>query len=82
MVAPEPRKQSLYEPFLTVGIDLPDAVTGARHIAPNMHIIASGGIRHGLDIAKTLWLGADMAGMAGGYCNVWKMKMASCTRIG
>jgi len=28
-------------------------------------IIASGGLRHGLDIAKSLGLGANMGGMAG-----------------
>lgn len=60
-----PDKQALYSPFLQMGISLPEAVRGARHAVPDIKIIASGGVRNGLDIAKTLWLGADMAGMAG-----------------
>ena len=60
-----PDKQALYSPFLQMGIGLPEAVRAARHAVPNIQIIASGGVRNGLDIAKTLWLGADMAGMAG-----------------
>ena len=60
-----PDKQALYSPFLQMGIGLPEAVRAARHAVPNIQIIASGGVRNGLDIAKTLWLGADLAGMAG-----------------
>jgi isopentenyl-diphosphate delta-isomerase len=60
-----PDKQALYDPFLSMGIDLPDAVRGGRHAAPDITIIASGGVQNGLDIAKTLYLGADMGGMAG-----------------
>ena len=55
-----------------------DAVTGARHLAPNIHIIASGGIRHGLILPKRYGWGRIWPEWRGGYCNVWKMKMANC----
>ena len=54
-----------YAPFLSYGLMLPEAIAQARSVSDNLCIIASGGIRHGLDAAKCLWLGADLVGMAG-----------------
>jgi isopentenyl-diphosphate delta-isomerase len=33
-------------------------------VAPTIPLIASGGLRNGLDVAKTIALGADLAGLA------------------
>jgi isopentenyl-diphosphate delta-isomerase len=46
------------------GIPTSDAIVGARRHAPGLTLIASGGIRSGLDIAKAIALGADCAAMA------------------
>jgi isopentenyl-diphosphate Delta-isomerase len=53
--------------FLEWGIPTAEAVLNVRRAAPDMPVIASGGLRTGLDIAKCLALGASLGGMAGPY---------------
>ena len=60
-----PENQPIYAPFIDTGYALADTIIAARKAAPDAVIIASGGLRHGLDIAKSLGLGANMGGMAG-----------------
>ncbi len=50
--------------FADWGIPTADAVQIARGAAPQLPIFASGGLRDGIDIAKCLALGADLAGLA------------------
>jgi isopentenyl-diphosphate delta-isomerase len=51
--------------FAGWGIPTADAVRRAREAAPSATLIASGGVRDGIDIAKAIALGADLAGCAG-----------------
>jgi len=51
-------------PFADWGIPTAYAVAEARRACPETTVIASGGIRHGLDVARAIRLGADMAGTA------------------
>lgn len=53
--------------FADWGIPTADAIQYARAGAPNLPVIASGGLRTGIDIAKCIALGAQMGGLAGPF---------------
>ena len=54
-----------FEPFLDWGIPTLECLLQAAQVCPDKSLIASGGVRHGLDAAKALWAGASMVSLAG-----------------
>lgn len=54
-------------PFVDWGIPTAEAIPSLRESFPQVPLIASGGLRDGIDVAKCLALGADLGGMAGPY---------------
>jgi len=50
--------------FVDWGIPTSDSILNVRKVAPELKIIASGGLRSGVDIAKCIALGATLGGMA------------------
>ncbi len=57
--------KDIAEAFLGWGIPTAEALVTVKRQAPGIPVIASGGLKSGMDIAKSLALGADLAGMAG-----------------
>ncbi|MBE0686526.1 MAG: type 2 isopentenyl-diphosphate Delta-isomerase, partial [Anaerolineaceae bacterium] len=53
------------EAFLDWGIPTADLLVKANMSFPDIPIFASGGLKTGMDVAKSLALGANLAGMAG-----------------
>lgn len=56
--------------FADWGIPTADGIQYAVAGAPDLPIFASGGLRDGIDIAKSVALGATLAGLAGPFLNV------------
>lgn len=57
--------RQIAETFRDWGIPTAQAIVEVRASCPDATIIASGGLRTGLDVAKAIRLGANMAGFAG-----------------
>ena len=53
--------------FIDWGIPTAESLQLVKEAAPDIPIFASGGIRNGVDIAKSVALGASMAGLAGPF---------------
>lgn len=60
----DPRAAELAAAFGDWGLCTPDAIRAACAAAPELPVIASGGVRDGVDVAKCLALGATAAGAA------------------
>jgi isopentenyl-diphosphate delta-isomerase len=50
--------------FADWGLPTAECITSIRAFAPEIPLIASGGLRNGLDVAKAIALGADICGLA------------------
>jgi len=63
----EPWRADVAGEFARWGIPTAQALAEARAVAPDARLIASGGIRNGMDVTKALALGADLVGLAGPF---------------
>lgn len=62
--AKDAKQRRLGETFANWGIPTAQCLREVHAIAPHIPLIASGGLKNGLDIAKAIALGADIAGLA------------------
>ncbi|MEB3232758.1 MAG: type 2 isopentenyl-diphosphate Delta-isomerase [Leptolyngbyaceae bacterium] len=62
--AKDAKQRRLGQTFANWGIPTVDCIQSIRAMNPTVPLIASGGLRNGLDVAKAIALGADLAGMA------------------
>ncbi len=62
--APDQFTRELAATFIDWGIPTADSILNVKKAAPEMTIFASGGLKNGLDIAKSIALGATLGGLA------------------
>ncbi len=62
--AQDNKQRRLGETFADWGLPTAECITTIRAIAPQIPLIASGGVKNGLDVAKAIALGADIVGLA------------------
>lgn len=62
--AKDNRQRHLGEVFADWGLPTAECITAIRSVNSTIPLIASGGLKNGLDLAKAMALGADLAGLA------------------
>ncbi|MCA2683032.1 MAG: type 2 isopentenyl-diphosphate Delta-isomerase [Microcystis sp. M038S2] len=62
--AKDNRQRHLGQVFADWGLPTAECITAIRSVNSTIPLIASGGLKNGLDIAKAMALGADLAGLA------------------
>lgn len=67
--------------FINWGIPTAESIQIVNRTDPGMPIIASGGIRNGIDIAKSIALGASLGGIAGPFLKAATQSVASTVEI-
>ncbi len=65
--APDEFTRQLAATFVGWGIPTAESILNVKKAVPKMTIFASGGLKDGLDIAKSIALGATLGGMAGQF---------------
>lgn len=65
--APTTQHAHVARAFADWGIPTADSILYVRDSAPDLLIIASGGLRDGVDVAKCIALGAEIGGLAGPF---------------
>ena len=58
------REREIAAPFINWGMDTVDLLPAVHNACPSLELIGSGGVRHGLDIARCIRLGATMTALA------------------
>jgi isopentenyl-diphosphate delta-isomerase len=58
------REREIAAPFVNWGIDTVELLPAVHTACPTLNLIGSGGVRHGLDIARCIRLGAQITALA------------------
>ncbi|OGO12659.1 MAG: type 2 isopentenyl-diphosphate Delta-isomerase [Chloroflexi bacterium RBG_16_47_49] len=74
-------RYKLADAFSDWGISTVESILNVLEVAPSLSIIASGGLRTGVDIAKCVALGASLGGMAGPFLKAAAQSMDETIRM-
>jgi isopentenyl-diphosphate delta-isomerase len=78
----EPWRQRVAEAFAGWGLPTAEALRQARQTAGDALVIASGGLRDGVDLAKAVALGANLGGLAGTFLRAAAQGMDAAVELG
>jgi isopentenyl-diphosphate Delta-isomerase len=90
--AKDAQQRRLGTTFADWGIPTAECIREIRAVSPSIPLIASGGLHDGLEVAKTIVLGADIAGLASPFlqaaaesesavCELARILMAEITTV-
>lgn len=78
---PDPLQAQTAAAFRDWGIPTAQSIRNIKRAAPDVVVFASGGLRNGVDIAKSLALGADLGGMASPFLKTAAVSVDETVRL-